>query len=70
MCKNFQGAVWDFTAIIERPDGMSVEVTVSIPDEGKDKDFLETNELTQMGAMRVFSLITDNENRRKDWNNA
>ncbi len=67
MRKEFKEPEWLFEALTTRPDGVSVHVAISIPDENKHKDFMETQELAQMGAHDVMKIVARNDEQRRQW---
>lgn len=47
---------WRFTSTIERPDGMRVEVDITVPEGVATKDVLDQSEIAQMAADAVFRV--------------
>lgn len=47
---------WRFTSTIERPDGMRVEVDITVPAGIATKDVTEQSEVAQMLAIQAFRI--------------
>ena len=57
---------WTFTSSATRPDGLEIEVSITVDPEEYGPDFPEVSEITQMALVKTLSTVQQNDRLKSE----